>query len=177
MGAGSHRLQIRFFPPDSKGFLPFAYLVVSIWFFRAWLPHPSTTLCMLVPAVTSYWGSLRGCVDAKTLRHTSTSRAPRRGLLAAPPQDSVRPVWWPVRLVSPGSPTKIQRTLAREGPRQGKRTLGCPRLDRPARASSKAMEMREEQHIEIGKEKTKKIKKGLCLIDWIPSIGRNPLYL
>ena len=30
------------------------------------------------------------------------------------------------------------------------------------------MEMREEQHIEIGKEKVKKIKKSLCLIDWMP---------
>jgi len=45
-------------------------------------------------------------------------------------------------------------------------------------ASSNAMETREEQHIEIGKEKVKKIKSVLCLIDWIvPSIGRDPLYL
>ena len=50
----------------------------------------------------------------------------------------------PVRPVLSWSPTKIQRTLAREGPCQGKRTLGCSRLGRPARASSNAMETREE---------------------------------
>ena len=82
----------------------------------------------------------------------------------------------PVRPVSPGSPTKIQRTLAREGPCQGKRTLCCPRLGRPARVSSNAMEMREEQHIEIGKEKVKKIKR--FVFDRLDDlIGRDPLYL
>jgi len=30
------------------------------------------------------------------------------------------------------------------------------------------METTEEQHIEIGKEKGKKDKSVLCLIDWIP---------
>ena len=34
---------------------------------------------------------------------------------------------------------------------QGKHTLGCPRLGRPARAPSNAMETREEQHVEVGK--------------------------
>ena len=94
----------------------------------------------------------------------STLRAPRRELLAAPPQDPVRPVWWLVRPVSPGSLTKIQQTLAREGPRQGNHTLGCPRLGRPARAPPHAMEMRDEQHIGL-EEKGKKDK--MCLIDVI----------
>ena len=87
----------------------------------------------------------------------STLRAPRRELLAAPLQDPVIPV-------SPGSLTKIQRTLAREGPRQGKHTLGCSRLGRPARAPPHAMEMRDEQHIGL-EEKGKKDK--MCLIDAI----------
>ena len=30
-------------------------------------------------------------------------------------------------------------------------TNSCPRLDRPARASSNAMETREGQHVEVGK--------------------------
>jgi len=54
-------------------------------------------------------------------------------------------MWWT-------GPTKIQGTLALEGPHKGRRTLGSPRLSRPARASSNAMEMREEQHIEVGKD-------------------------
>ena len=35
---------------------------------------------------------------------------------------------------------------------RGRRTLGCPRLGRPARASSNAMETKEEQHVEVGKD-------------------------
>jgi hypothetical protein len=44
-----------------------------------------------------------------------------------------------------------QRTLAREGPRQGKRTLGCPRLGRPVRTSSHAAEVVEDQNIGLEK--------------------------
>jgi hypothetical protein len=44
-----------------------------------------------------------------------------------------------------------QGTLAREGPRQGKRTLGCPTLGRPARTSSHAAEVVEEQNIRLEK--------------------------
>ena len=33
--------------------------------------------------------------------------------------------------------------------------MGCPRLGRPARAFSNAMETKEEQHIEIGKVRVK----------------------
>ena len=47
---------------------------------------------------------------------------------------------------------------------QGKHTLGCPRLGRPARAPPHAMEMRDEQHIGL-EEKGKKDK--MCLIDVI----------
>jgi hypothetical protein len=50
-------------------------------------------------------------------------------LLAAPLRKAVRPR-------SPGSPVRNQRTLAREGPRRGRRPLGCPRLGRLARTSS-----------------------------------------
>jgi hypothetical protein len=38
-------------------------------------------------------GVAKKCVDAKTRCGTITSRAPRRGLLAAPPRDPVRPFW------------------------------------------------------------------------------------
>jgi hypothetical protein len=34
--------------------------------------------------------------------------------------------------------------------------LGCPRLGRPARASSNAMETKEEQHVEVGKVRVKR---------------------
>ena len=40
---------------------------------------------------------------------------------------------------------------ARPGGIPSKRTLGCPRLGRPARASSNAMETREEQYVEVRK--------------------------
>ena len=50
-----------------------------------------------------------------------------------------------------GSPTRIQRTPAREGPRRGRRTLGCPMLGRPARVSSNAIETRVELHVEVEK--------------------------
>ena len=59
-----------------------------------------------------------------------------------------------------GSPTRIQRTPTRVELRRGKRTLGCPRLGRPARAPPHAMEMREEQHIGLKKIRAKrKVKK------------------
>jgi len=48
--------------------------------------------------------------------------------------------------------------LTREGPRQGKRVKGCPGLGRPARASSNAMETREEQHVEVEKARVKRKK-------------------
>jgi hypothetical protein len=35
----------------------------------------------------------------------------------------------------------------------------CPRLGRPVRASSNAMETREEQHVEVGKVRVKKNDK------------------
>jgi hypothetical protein len=44
-----------------------------------------------------------------------------------------------------------QRTPAREGPRQGKHTLGCPRLGRSVRTSSHAAEVVEEQHMGLEK--------------------------
>ena len=50
-----------------------------------------------------------------------------------------------------GSPTRIQRTPTREGPHQGRRALGCPRLGRPDRASSNAMETKKEWHIKVRK--------------------------
>jgi hypothetical protein len=56
-----------------------------------------------------------------------------------------------VRPGSPGSPARDQRTLAREGPRRGRRTLVCPRLGRPARTSSHAAEVVEEQHMGLEK--------------------------
>ena len=91
-------------------------------------------------------------VGTKTHRHMSRSCALGRGLLEAPLRDLVRPVWWPVRPVSPGSPTRIQRTPAREGPLRGMRTKGCPRLGRLARESSNAIESMEEHHIVVGKD-------------------------
>jgi hypothetical protein len=57
-----------------------------------------------------------------------------------------------------------RRTLAREGPRQGKRTQGCSRVSRPHRTPSDIIEMKEEQQImgleelEFG-EKVKTIKE------------------
>ena len=44
------------------------------------------------------------------------------------------------------------------GTPSGQARVGLPWLGWPARASSNAMETREEQHIEIEKEKGKKIK-------------------
>jgi hypothetical protein len=79
---------------------------------------------------------------ANTQSHSNVQHSAT--LLVAPLRDPVRSVWWPVRPVSPGSLTMIQQLLACEGPRQGKRTLGCPRLSRPARAPSHAMETRDE---------------------------------
>jgi hypothetical protein len=52
-----------------------------------------------------------------------------------------------VRPGSPDSPARNQRTPAREGPRRGRRTLGCPRLGRPARTSSHVTEVVEEQNM------------------------------
>jgi len=37
--------------------------------------------------------------------------------------------------------------------------LGCPRLVRPVRASSNAMEMKEEQHVGLGKARVKRKDK------------------
>jgi hypothetical protein len=45
---------------------------------------------------------------------------------------------------SPASPVRNQRPPAREGPRRGGRTLGCPRFGKPARTSSHAAEVVEE---------------------------------
>ena len=55
--------------------------------------------------------------------------------------------------------------LAREGPHQDKHTLGCPRLGRPAKASSNAMETEEEQHVEIGKARVEIKVKTIKVID------------
>ena len=52
------------------------------------------------------------------------------------------------------------------------------------RASSNSMETKEEQYVEVEKARVwikgkdnKSKRLVLCLIDWIPSIGRGPLYL
>ena len=77
-----------------------------------------------------------------------------------------------------GSPTRIQRTPAREGPRRGRRTLGCPRLGRPARAFSNAIEMKEEHHVEVRKAMVKIKGKVNCVNRLgLPSIGRGPSYI
>ena len=39
---------------------------------------------------------------------------------------------------------RVRRTLAREGPHQGKRTQGCSRVGRPPRTPSDVVEMQEE---------------------------------
>ena len=62
-----------------------------------------------------------------------------------------------------GSPTRIQRTPAWERSRRSRRTLDYPRLGRPARTSSNATEMKEEQHVGIGKARVK--KKGKTIKD------------
>ena len=70
--------------------------------------------------------------------------------------------------------------LAREGPRQGKRTLGCPRVGRPPRTSSNVAETREEQQLGFGEswvgdtKSRDKIKGKLYLIDWMILNRPNP---
>ena len=56
-----------------------------------------------------------------------------------------------VRPESSGQPDEDPTNARPGGARRGRRTLGCPRLDRPARTSSNAMKMKEEHHVEIGK--------------------------
>jgi len=58
-----------------------------------------------------------------------------------------------------GSPTRIQRTPAWKRSRRSRRTLDYPRLGRPGRTSSNATEMKEEQHVGIGKARVKKKSK------------------
>ena len=69
--------------------------------------------------------------------------------------------------------------LASGGTRRGIRTVVCPRFSRLARAPPHAMETRDEQHIGLEKIRAKRVKKinmfDRC--DWMPSIGRDPLYL
>ena len=85
------------------------------------------------------------------------------------------------RSEGPFRPVAVQNgddpTNARPGGNpSGQARVGLPRLGRPVRASSNAMETREEQYIEIGKEKVKKIKRFVFdLLDTL--IGRDPLYL
>ena len=67
----------------------------------------------------------------------------------------------------------------------GQAHLGLPYTRQASyRASSNAIETKEEQYVEVEKvrvwikgkdDKSKRLV--LCLIDWIPSIGRGPLYL
>jgi hypothetical protein len=47
---------------------------------------------------------------------------------------------------------KIQRTPIREGPCQGKSTLVCSSIGRPARTPSITIEMKEEQQIRVRTE-------------------------
>jgi hypothetical protein len=46
---------------------------------------------------------------------------------------------------------KPKNTPAREGPRRGRCTLGCPRLGRSSRTSSHVVDVVEEQHIGLEK--------------------------
>ena len=54
-----------------------------------------------------------------------------------------------------GEPDEDPTNARPGGTRQGKHTLGCPRLGRPARAPPHAMETRDEQHIGL-EEKVKR---------------------
>ena len=58
-----------------------------------------------------------------------------------------------------GSPTRIQRTPTWEGSRRSKRILGCSMIGRPPKASSNAIETKEEQDIMVRKARIKR-KKG-----------------
>jgi hypothetical protein len=53
--------------------------------------------------------------------------------------------------VRPGSPVRRPMNTRPGGTRQGKRTLGCPRLSRPARTSSHAAEVVEEENMRLEK--------------------------
>ena len=65
--------------------------------------------------------------------------------------DAAPPVWSGqigLRDRSDRSPVRIgdgRRTRTREGPRQGRRTLGCSRIGRPPKTPSNVAETKEEQ--------------------------------
>ena len=99
-------------------------------------------------------------VDAKMCRAPSTERAACSGTpcSAAAPTDQtsmVERLDWSCR----GSPTRIQRTPTWEGSRRSKRILGCSRIGMPPKASSNAIETKEEQDVVVRKAKIKR-KKG-----------------
>ena len=64
----------------------------------------------------------------------------------------VRPVGVTGQTDSPVQNGEIRRTLAREGPRQGKCALGPSRIGRPPRMPSDVAEMKEEQQKKGWKE-------------------------
>ena len=98
-----------------------------------------------------------GCVDAfyGPTHERARSRGARRGSLQCLLRGAVRPV-------RGTGPTDRRAERRRSDERQG-----CPRLGRPARASSDAMETRDEQHVEVGKarvkEKKLKTMKDKCI--------------
>ena len=141
-----HESTLFFFPDRVHG-------STGSWMHDECLPTFGLWLSEIYLSMRGNQGPFLRRVDAKT--HTSASRATRRDLLAAPLRDLVRPVWWPVRSISTSSTTKIQGTLTQERLRQGKRSLGCPRLGRPARAPPHIIETRDEQHIGL-EEKVKR---------------------
>ena len=97
--------------------------------FNAWFvlpsPHPDlfhSTVRNKTGIALHTWAA----VDAKTRRHTSTSRAPRRGLLAAPPRDPVRPVLYASHTDFARKPDEYPTNVRSGGTPSGKAHLGLP---------------------------------------------------
>ena len=67
------------------------------------------------------------------------------GTITAPKLRLVRPVRITGQTGLPVQNGEIQRTLAREGPRQGKHAQGCSRIGRSPRTPSDIAETKEEQ--------------------------------